>query len=95
MSFKQNRATVILISTIVGLAFFVLLMNIISQPENYPFEYNIKSAFGAYFFTFSFSLGNIGYVLAASLLFFYLIVWNILGYQVLKFYYLRKTLKRK
>lgn len=93
MKYKLHRALTVLTSTIVGLFVFVILMNAISHPVSFLFS--ISSAFESYTYTFLIAMGQLGFVVGFAVLFFYIIVWNILGHKILRYIYAKKGLLKK
>ncbi len=56
------------ISIVISFTSFVIIMNYISEPYNYPFKFDPSEAFSAYFFSFSYGLGTVGIIFGIVIL---------------------------
>lgn len=61
----------ILIHTVcisIGFIIFVLMMNYLSKPSNFPLHFSPSEAFDAYYFSFVYSLGTVGFIIGTIIL---------------------------
>ncbi|MXV37906.1 hypothetical protein GO491_04325 [Flavobacteriaceae bacterium Ap0902] len=77
MNFK--KAGIRLISIILGLIIFFLGIQWISKPNNQPLVLDPMDSIQNYLFAFTFSLGDLGYILALLFLVFYMAIFIFLG----------------
>ncbi|NGX85012.1 hypothetical protein [Aequorivita sp. KMM 9714] len=81
---KNTKITFGLISLIIGIILFILLVDLISKPSNLPVAFDPIGSFQTYFFSFSFTLGVIGWVIGSLLFIGYLILFYFIGTWISK-----------
>ena len=68
MKISIGNIIVHFLCVLVGFVFFVLLMNYMSKPTNFPVQFNPSEAFEEYYFSFVYSLGTIGFIIGTIIL---------------------------
>lgn len=81
---SKNKVFSGIIGIIIGCALFILLVDVLSKPENVSIVFKPIESFQTYFFGFVFAMGTIGWVLGSLLLIGFLALFYFLGTWVYK-----------
>lgn len=68
----------------IGYILLLLLIDVLSKPDNVPMSLKPIESMQTYFFGFVFSMGTLGWVLGSLLLLGYLAMFNYLGIWIIK-----------
>lgn len=81
---NKNKILSGLLSIIIGSSLCISAIDLLSKPENIPFSFNPMESLDAYFFSFVFLMGNIGWILGGLILISFLSALYFLGTWIYK-----------
>lgn len=81
---NKNKIISGCVGLLVGYLIMILLIDVISKPDNIPVSLKPIESIETYIFTFVFTLGTFGWVLGSLLLIGYLVVFYYIGTWVYK-----------
>ncbi|MBO3099944.1 hypothetical protein [Gelidibacter pelagius] len=81
---NKNKIISGCVGLLVGYLVMILLIDVISKPDNIPVSLKPIESIETYIFTFVFTLGTFGWVLGSLLLIGYLVVFYYIGTWVYK-----------
>ena len=82
----MNKSKILsgLLSVLIGSTLSMLIMDLMSKPENVPVSLDPIDSISGYFFTFVFTMGTIGWFVGGLLLIAYLSAFYFLGTWIYK-----------
>lgn len=82
----MNKSKILsgLISVLIGCTLSLVVMDLMSKPENVPVSINPVDSLSGYFFTFVFTTGNFGWIVGSLILIAYLSAWYFFGTWIYK-----------
>ncbi|MDX1365421.1 hypothetical protein [Arenibacter latericius] len=81
---KKNKIVSGGIGVLVGFLIFILIIDLLSKPNNVPVSLRPIESMETYVFSFVYSMGNLGWVLGSLLLIGYLVLCYFLGNWIRK-----------
>jgi hypothetical protein len=81
---SRNKIIAGCIGSFIGYIVFILLVDVISKPNNVSVAFRPIESLETYFFGFAFTMGNIGWLLGGLLLIGFIAVFYFIGTWVYK-----------
>ena len=88
---KNNRIISGSIGLLIGYIVLILLIDLVSKPDNVAISIKPIDSLATYFFGFGFTLGTLGWVLAVLLLMGWLALFYFIGIWIYKLIFTSKS----